>query len=56
MRRGMVAGVVVALILSATLAAQADQFLPTFVVAVIVSLCCVAVVVGVAHLVTRGRT
>ena len=54
-RRGMVAGIVVAAVLSVTFASQEESFFPTFLPVLVVSLLCVAAVVGFMHLIARNH-
>ena len=54
-RRGMAAGIAVAAVLSATFASQEESFFPTFLPVIVVSLLCLAAVVGVMHLAARNR-
>jgi len=54
-RRGMVAGIVVAAVLSVTFASQEESFFPTFLPVLVTLKLCVAAVVGVMHLVARNR-
>ena len=54
-RRGMVAGIAVAAVLSATFASQEESFFPTFLPVLVVSLLCVAAVVGFMHLIARNH-
>jgi len=51
----MVAGIAVAAVLSATFASQEESFFPTFLPVLVVSLLCVAAVVGFMHLIARNH-